>query len=242
MEPLTKPGAIEGVFVEEVQRSEAGQKSIVIEADWMTQQSETPGNDYKEEACVLAKIDLTEIQGRRLNVRAFLHPSLRVRIVPTEEAPARATIPASYVQQVHQFMRGPGAPLKDDEQNYSKELLPYKHKDNPEGTVFPSDDCWADGPQMYFMDVCFASLGWISFSSEQKFGVLPHCVKGSIFSRRQALYRSNAKWDEEDDLGDYVDKEEAVRRLRSAMKEGKHQKRRDSFGGDDLWDEDDMFY
>jgi hypothetical protein len=80
------------------------------------------------------------------------------------------------------------------------------------------------------MDIVFASLGWISFTDSGKYGLIPRCVKGSVFSKRLALYPSNMeRWLEENDTPEHIpDKldEETMRELKIVAREGRHRANR----------------
>jgi hypothetical protein len=79
------------------------------------------------------------------------------------------------------------------------------------------------------MDIVFASLGWIAISHRGKFTVVPHCVEGSVFSKRPSIYPTNIATrlvsnPDYDDAGSFsnLSEEEAMNRLRAAAKAGRH--------------------
>lgn len=169
MEPLTRPEPIvDGAFVGFV---DSGQ-SVLIEANW---------TGDAEEPLILGRIDITT--ARSLKAHSFLHPSVRVRIVPTQEAPDRAIIPESHVEEVHRAMNVP----KAENKVFSKRLLPFSQKGNPLGIVTPRDD-YRTPINRIMMDLVFASVGWINFNSPQSFEMIPHCVEGSVYSHRKSLF------------------------------------------------------
>lgn len=229
MEPLTRPEVIPIPTKEnELSGDLSPGDTLLIEANWMEE-----GDD--EEPCVLARLDMAEIEsGRTVFSRAFLHPSLRVRVVPTERAPDHATIPKSFIRQIHDRMRN--TKIKDE---YSLPLKPYIAPDIPEGKVTPKESEWNDSAGKFFVDICFASLGWISLTHLSRFAVIPHVVKGSIFSKRMSLYPLNIHHyqEEQEEYDEFHDEESIQRRLRDAAREGRHQKKKESYADfdDDEW-------
>lgn len=235
MEPLARPREIPvPTQHNELQGQVLAGETLLIEADWMEE-----GED--EEPCVLARLDIVDTgRGNSVFTRSFLHPSLRVRLVPTERAPNHATIPRSFIQRVNQRIRN-----KKLEDEYSIPLKPFITKDLPEGKFIPCETEWNEGSQRYFMDVSFASLGWISVAHDGKFSVIPHCVEGSVFSKRRSLYPMNLREGQEDDTAEGVqlDKETIQRRLRDAARTGRHQnKRAYSHSRSDFDDVDDDYW
>ena len=231
MEPLARPEAIP------IPTKENGLSgdlypgdTLLIEADWMEE-----GKD--EGPCVLARLDVAEIErGRSVHSRAFLHPSLRVRVVPTEKAPDHATIPKSFIQEINRRMQN--TKIRDE---YSMLLKPFIAPDIPEGKVIPKESEWNDYAGRFFMDICFASLGWISLAHNSKFAVIPHVVEGSIFSKRRSLYPLNIdQFQEEEQEEEFQDEDLIQRRLRDAAREGRHSfQKRESFAD---FDDDDDWY
>lgn len=236
MEPLARPARIPIPSRENWRQGDLFPGStMLIEADWMEE-------DKDEEPCVLGRIDVVDVQrGRSVYSRAFLHPSLRVRIVLTEEAPDVASIPTSFIRKVNDRMRN--TKLQDE---YSLPLKPFVNPPNlPQGKVLPKDTEWNESVGKYFMDISFASLGWIAFAHDSKFAVIPHVVQGSVFSRRRSLYPLDLNeyqeaYDEYDDL----DPDSIQRLLREASSEGRHQQQGKSHGGGELdfYEEYDEWY
>jgi 50S ribosome-binding GTPase len=216
--------------------------------------------------CVLARIDLVDI-GPPINsspdattagggttgsstdamsssvfVQAYLHPSLRLRIVPTPLAPDHATVPPEYIQHVLKLLQQ-GSQNSDNaglEESYSRPLVPYLTEPTmPNGRVTPTSKERNPHSGQYYMDIVFASLGWISISHHEVFTIIPHCVQGSVFSRRPALYPTNlarvlasheemaATTDEASAYDGYRDEDECSQqnieqRLQDAARQGRH--------------------
>ena len=204
-------------------------------------------NGGDPQPCVLGRIDLVDIepttsdrdaahqQQRDAGVvyaQAYLHPSLRLRAVPVDQAPDHATVPAHYLRRFETNATGHGD--NDDDESSTQPtacslpLRPFTRKESPEGHFVPGDKEWRH--HKYYMDIVFASLGWISFTHRQKFLLKPYCVKGSVFSKRPALYPVNLhdRLDEDpvDDPGAEWTDEERRKRLRDAAHEGRHQSNR----------------
>lgn len=212
-------------------------------------------------SCVLGRIDVLDIAaadrmdgsdkrtassryaGGSVFAQAYIHASLKLRVIPTNTAPDHATIPASYVQIVQERMRratggqsfnsSPSA-LHDA---YSIPLKPHVgSRDLFQGQVVPGEKEYSDYSAKYCMDIVFASLGWISFTNETKFILVPHCVQGSVFSKRPSLYPTNlpfslrAAMENGEDQSHYgaaeeveVESEEEIhQRLRDASRRGRH--------------------
>jgi hypothetical protein len=154
-----------------------------------------------------------------------------VRVVETSLAPDHAKIPPGHVKRISEKIRraakNPNSTKIDDHETYSLPLRPHQTKINPEGFLSPSSKEQSPNTGKFFMDLCFASLGFISFTHESDFVLRPFCVKGSVYSRRKALYPVNMReWmdlhpvEEQEDLS-----QEAIeRRLRDAAEKGRHQK------------------
>lgn len=234
MEPLARPAAIPvPTDNNELQGQLHAGDTLLVEAGWMEEQE-------SEEPCVLARLDLVHTgsdHGGTVFSRSFLHPSLRVRLVPTEAAPDNATIPRSYMKRINQLI--PDSKLKDE---YSIPLKPFISPDLPEGKVIPKEKEWSDRAQKYFMDICFASLGWISLTNDAPFTVIPHVVQGSIFTKRKSLYPVNVKSeDDELDLGEdfALDKDTIQRRLQDAARSGRHHKSRFYYDSRNDFDDDE---
>ena len=262
MEPLTHPGEIEipsrenGLAV-----SLRPGQSILIEATWMNKDDIEDENseensdseefhDSEEEPCVLGRIDLVKAVAR-VDARAYIHPSLRIRVVPTERAPSTATIPLSHIQRVKQRIgRATGQKVIGLEDSYSLPLQAFIQKNiNPDGAFVTGEDVYNAHIGKFSMDVSLASLGWISFLDENKFSVIPQCVKGSIFSKRRSLYPANLaylveEYESEEHIPDVLD-EETMRQLRKAADEGKHLSNTRRNGSEDhdyeMYDENEWF-
>lgn len=236
MEPLARPEAIPIPSRDnELQGDLRAGDTLLIEADWMEEQE-------NEEPCVLARLDVVEVEGKRRSIytRSFLHPSLRVRLVPTEEAPDHATIPPSYIQQIKKRMKN--TKLQDE---YSLPLKPFVTKELPEGRVKPHEREWNDNAGRYFVDISFASLGFISIAHEASFTLIPHCVEGSVFSKRRSIYPltlEHYEHDEEYDDTSELNEDEMRRRLQDAARRGRHQQEKmyHGSGGGDYYDDDDF--
>ena len=197
MEPLTRPEAIPLPTKENgrvINDFRPGQ-SILIEADWMkTFEEETDGSNAPK-PCILARLDLLDSsQHRKVYVQAFLHPSLKVYTVPTEDAPDEATIPETYIAEIQQTLKQShrNKQAGDDQthglkDSYSLPLAKYTSPNNPEGSFTTSNDVLRQNGK-YAMDITFASLGWLGLTDGNEFSVAPWCVKGSIFSKRMSLY------------------------------------------------------
>ena len=99
------------------------------------------------------------------------------------------------------------------------------------------------------MDVSFASLGWISLLDQHKFAVVPHCVEGSVFSKRRALYPTNlAQWLENNGTPEQIPvelDEDTLRDIRRAAEMGRHntpKSSRQDQDMDELLDDDYSWY
>jgi len=249
MEPLARA---ERIGLVDSFRVRAGQ-SILIEAAWMDEFEEgldddddhddIYAGDYIEKdvaegtpkmntSCVLGRLDIVDIphgqtgRGRSILVRPFLHPSLRVRVVTTnDQVPEHAKIPQHYIRRIESRM-GKKFP---EESATSHPLVAFTTSQNPEGLIEPTEkDRNHDG--RVYMDISFASLGWLAIAmhnEDSTFTIKPWCVKGSVFSKRRGLYPMNLS---EDDVIDsqkemleeaaYLKTDEARRRLGQAAKEG----------------------
>jgi hypothetical protein len=77
------------------------------------------------------------------------------------------------------------------------------------------------------MDISFASLGWLAFAhANTDFTLIPHCVEGSVYSKRRSLYPLNVQdfvaSERYDKLvRDDLESEETKQRLRRAADVGK---------------------
>ena len=190
-------------------------------------------NDIRRGPCVLGRIDLLNVEnGDSVYAQAFLHPSLRIRIVPTDEAPDHATVPSHYLATVRRRMEEAsgkhGAVATKLKQNYSIPLKAFlANKAN--GEVVPGDKEYNEAYDSYYMDIVFASLGWIAISHRGKFTVVPHCVEGSVYSKRPSIYPTNIAMriqnnEVYEEVGTFADlsEEEAMERLRTAARQGRH--------------------
>ena len=254
MEPLTRPGAIP-IPTKDNGRQLFLRKgySILVEAPWMIVDDEDDedddagrdkdhGNDNntrnmedeKEGATpeerypgVLARIDLVGLDEKYMQFQAFLHPSLRVRTVPTKKAPNRAIIPAAHVQRINERMKASSHPFVENNDNhYSKNLRPFCAPDNPNGEVVPGEKEWSPLSERFVMDIVLPSLGWLAFSHTQEYRLIPHCVEGSVFSKRQSLYpfalqRNIERYGDGHLEPDVLD-ESSKRRLQDAARDGRH--------------------
>jgi 50S ribosome-binding GTPase len=216
MEPLCRPQRIP---LPSTERGTQGQwrlgYSLLVQAAWMDVNSGTTTTTTSSSSsaaavaaapCVLARIDLVDIGppieysttsalSSSVFVNCYLHPSLRVRLVLTHLAPDHATVPPEYIQHVEKLLQQ-GSGMNSDnnglEESYSRPLVPHLTEPTmPNGRVTPTSKERNPHSGHYYMDLVFASLGWISISHRDVFTVIPHCVQGSVFSRRPALYPTN---------------------------------------------------
>ena len=181
---------------------------------------------------VLGRIDLVNVaNGDSVYAQAFLHPSLRIRIVPTDEAPDHATVPSHYLTTIRRRMEQAagqnGAMATKLKPSYSIPLKPFLQMQS-KGEITPGDKEYNEGYDSFYMDIVFASLGWIAISHRGSFTVIPHCVEGSVFSKRPSIYPTNISTrvvsnpDYEEGSFANLSEEEAMDRLRSAAKMGRH--------------------
>jgi GTP-binding protein EngB required for normal cell division len=147
-------------------------QSLLVEATWM-------GDD---ENCCFARLDMTN--GGEIECRAYLPPSLRLRVVPTKDAPREARIPINYVRErkasVEKSARG-NSGLADE---YARPLVPFQ-----DATTGAKE--WDKTGRRYAMDITLASLGWISFLDSIPFTLVPMVVEGSKWGKRKSLYPRN---------------------------------------------------
>eukprot|EP00977_Amphora_coffeiformis_P026852 scaffold31109_cov175-Amphora_coffeaeformis.AAC.6 len=279
MEPLARAERIE---LADSVRVRAGQ-TILIEAAWMDEVEKTEkendeqgdktentttlsssgyndGGNNNTSSCVLGRLDVIDVSngqrgyGGRIVVRPFLHPSLRLRIVPTnDQVPEHATIPQHYIQLVQSRMRK--AFPKDS--TTSLPLAPFTTPQNPEGFVKPTDKERNHDGRVY-VDISFASLGWLAmamYDERADFTIKPWVVTGSIFSKRRGLYPMNMSEDDVEDSRNamreealFLDTEEARERLDAAAKKGRksagmQSNEDDDENGTEIWlDDDDEWY
>jgi len=184
---------------------------------------------------------------RSLEMRIFAPSVISTRVVPTSVAPATVEIDAAYVSKVKRKVRssnGNAALTKGVEQQLPLES--YK-------SVEPKEN----NRGRYAIDVCFASIGWVTIDSRTPCSVAPYAVQGSLWAKREPpLYPSNLaqKIDEDGDMDSFViDDDDRKMRLANAAREGKDyaNRRREekeagdfgpgvNFGGKQgLWDESD---
>ena len=208
MEPLTRPAPIKLPLKDSanyVGNLPEGM-SLLVESTWMG-----------DPPCVLARLDMVRVEdGVVVMTEPYLHPSLRVRIVPTSRAPDRATIPAAHIQRISRLMQ-----TKFPREEYSLPLCTFA----PYGddcSVTPSEN-ERPGGKRYRMDIQFASLGWISFTHKWLFSVVPHCVQGSVFSKRRSIYPFLMKPEVcETYEGDEMRRKDIRRHLKDAAEKGRH--------------------
>ena len=216
--------------------------SLLIEASWMDgdeEDAQDEESDIGVEPCVLGRVDLVDVEhGHDVFAQCYLHPSLRVRVVPTAEAPSRATIPAKHVQRIHnRIQKATQKSLIKKDDSYSLPLKAFVHPESPKGEVQPGSAEFSSRDERYHMDLSFASLGWIAFTNRARFSIKPHCVEGSIFSKRKSLYPTNIEqWYNENDKPEHepdIIDDEVNRRLQQAARDGRHGKK--SHYDEDEW-------
>jgi len=236
MEPLTRPEAIPIPTREDGRELQLREGySVLVEAPWMNKDDDKGDNQAQEEPCVLARVDLVGVEkADSVTVQAFLHKSLGVRVVPISEAPGRATIPLSHVERISALMG------RSSKKSYSIPLKPFIAKDLPRGEVAPGDRERSSSTGRYSMDIVFPSLGWLAFQQSHGFRVVPHCVEGSVFSKRVSFYPYNLRASIEKNGDGHFEPDilddESKELIRDAADEGRHQ----SPHGDDDFDFDDF--
>jgi hypothetical protein len=172
---------------------------------------------------VLGRIDVTQAYDQSVYMQAYLHPTLNVRIVPTKDAPDHAIIPKDYIQYVEEKM---GRKIKSTS-SMKKPLLAYILPQSPYGEIRPTDKDENPNSGKVFMDISFASLGWLAFAhGNADFTLIPQCIEGSVYSKRRSLYPVNLQEVMASDpfVGlprDDLESEETKQRLRRAADEGK---------------------
>jgi GTPase Era involved in 16S rRNA processing len=262
MEPLTRAQPIQLAEKFRVRQGE----SILIEAAWMdsqgtqdedgTENIDTAFSDGHETAipplsrtCVLGRVDIVRVkEGRDILIRPFLHPSLRVRVVKTEIAPSTANIPDHHIKYVQSRMRK----AFPEDLITSRPLSAFISPDHPKGELIPTDKEKDSLGERVYMDLCFASLGWLSMTHRDTFTLIPWCVEGSVFSKRRALYPMNIsetdvedqrlEWAEEIE---HLDSEEASRKLHDASKIGRKNSGTTNISegrNDNLFDDGEFIY
>jgi len=223
-------------------------------------------DDSNRYGCVLGRLDIVDIPAGgdhrtpALLLRPYLHPSLRMRVVPTSQAPDHATIPKHFVHLIQSRMR---RSFEKDGTTTSLPLTLFKTPHSPEGHVHPTSKERHTDQQRVFMDMSFASLGWLSLQSfVPDFTIKPWVVEGSVWSKRRALYPMNLNVDDVeenhrimDEDADFVETDEARKRLDDANRKGRKEPKRmearesgvDELDGlvgrgDIYYDEDDEWY
>jgi len=153
MEPLARPEPI--IIQPNVFQVPPG-FSLLISASWIKGGPEL-------HPVVLARIDVLECESRFVEVRPFLRPHLKVKLVRTVAAPETTIPPHS------------------NEKEYLKELCPHVKLNSIDNEkIFKSRQ---QEPNVG-MDVVFASLGWLSCHSYGNYILDPRCIKGSRFYKR----------------------------------------------------------
>jgi hypothetical protein len=190
-----------------------------------------PPKDYRG-PCVLGRIDLISVEhGHAIFAQAYVHPALRIRIVPTSEAPDHATVPTKYLNVIRKRMQEAagqkGAVATKLKTEYSIPLKAYIGGSMKNGELIPGPKEFKENYQTYFMDVVFASLGWISISHRGSFTLLPYCIEGSVYSKRPSLYPTNLASQletdgPEDDPFHGMTEDEVSDRLKQAARMGRH--------------------
>jgi GTP-binding protein EngB required for normal cell division len=229
-EPILIPNEEDGTKVQ----VKAGE-SVLIEAAWIARRLDDPD----VAPFTLARLDIVECNERRpVEVLAFVPCSLKIRVVPTEEAPTDATIPREYVQAVQERIGESG----NFDLACSRPLDIYEGDGGSAAMrdgIVKFDALRDANPSSGWIrrDIVFASLGWIMLNHPTSFQVRPMCVRGSLWAKRQSLYPSNLEdtlmEDEsspardqvlsflEDDQ-DSAELEMLKRRLKIAAEEGRH--------------------
>ena len=171
---------------------------------------------------VLARLDIDNIEeGNSIFIQAWLHPSLRVRVCRTPEAPTMSTIPLEYQQFIEKKTRRSVSTDK-----LSIPLTTFTDKCRKRGE-FSAGEKEYSGSLKYAMDICFASLGWLACLHDSPYTVIPHVVEGSIVSKRRSMYPANLAQRLEDNPEegelelDDLDADETGKRLRDAARVGR---------------------
>lgn len=189
MEPLARPTRMGVPTTEDGTKVRVGAgESILIEAGWI----DGDGGDAKDDVSfTLARLDIAEDGGTPIDALAFVPTSLKVRVVPTTNAPTEASVPEEYIAQVKRRMGGKGI---SDGTNLSKPLVIYKG----DGSGVSQDGHLSFDVQRHAQrngwinqDVVFASLGFIMLCHRRSFTVRPWVVQDSRYLKRPSLYPSN---------------------------------------------------
>ena len=159
--------------------------SILVEAKWMeTNDDDSNDDDYHGEdngnkealgpAAVLGRIDIDDISDNQsLFVNAYIHPELRLRVVPTANAPDRATIPSNFCQLVQKRMN-----RKVPERVYSLPLKPFvTERDRPGGEFIAGEKQLMNNGK-YSVD-----FGMVEFSSRTEIHADPTLWGGIGFQQ-----------------------------------------------------------
>jgi 50S ribosome-binding GTPase len=212
------------------QEAAKNQKNTKGKGKEISVEKDKPIKEYRG-PCVLGRIDLISLEyGHSIFAQAYVHPALRIRIVPTSEAPDHATVPTRYLNVIRKRMQQAtgkqGTVATNLKSEYSLPLKAYT-SGMENGELKPGPKEYRDNYQTYFMDVVFASLGWISVSHRGSFTLVPYCVEGSVYSKRPSIYPTNLaaqleKDDMEEDPFHGMTEDEINDRLRQAARQGRH--------------------
>lgn len=125
-------------------------------------------------AAVLGRIDIDDISDNQsLFVNAYIHPELRLRVVPTANAPDRATIPSNFCQLVQKRMN-----RKVPERVYSLPLKPFvTERDRPGGEFIAGEKQLMNNGK-YSVD-----FGMVEFSSRTEIHADPTLWGGIGFQQ-----------------------------------------------------------
>ena len=159
--------------------------SMLVEAKWVgTNYDDSNDDDYHGEddgnkealgpAAVLGRIDIDDISDNQsLFVNAYIHPELRLRVVPTANAPDRATIPSNFCQLVQKRMN-----RKVPERVYSLPLKPFvTERDRPGGEFIAGEKQLMNNGK-YSVD-----FGMVEFSSRTEIHADPTLWGGIGFQQ-----------------------------------------------------------
>jgi hypothetical protein len=209
MEPLAFPTRVEVPSIEKgtklrVHRGE----SILIEAGWVGDGNDEEGVSRGDASFTLARLDVTEDHGMPIDALVFIPSSLKVRVVPTANAPTEATMPNEYSTKVERLVGNKGI---FHAAHFSKSLTIYKGDGSgvsKDGHV--SFDVREDAQPNGWInqDIVFASLGFIMLTHRRSFTVRPWVVKDSRFLKRPSMYPSNLE-DWNPDLDDMSNEQNA---------------------------------
>lgn len=225
MEPLAYPSPIQMTKL-----GIGAEQSLLIEAGWVDSQDDAADDEF-----TLARLDVVDDGGMQVLAVAFIPSCLRVRIVPTEDAPKFSTVPPHYAARIREMV---STNIRDSD--LSRPLGINKG----DGETISKDGAIQFEPELDFgsgwvrKDICFSSLGWINLNHKRPFTVRPWVVQGALWSQRKPFYPSNIKIEARDEsetssdamFSDENDEKflEAKRRLQMAAEEGRH--RADNYG------------